>query len=88
MLYTLKFPCSLAFFGGIRKNLDSYVTYEGSIIFCTLRGNARKIVKEQLHSSKNNAAQDCKADRSRTCSKRTYAGFETVIHISESQIRT
>jgi len=27
MLYTLKFPCPLTFFGGIRKNIDSYVTY-------------------------------------------------------------
>jgi len=86
MLYTLKFPCPLSFFGGIRKNVDSYVTYarcrykshcksfrfaliklhkgictffisgtkceeikhEGPVIFCSLRGNARKIVKEQL----------------------------------------
>jgi len=86
MLYTLKFPCPLTFFGGIRKNIDSYVTYarcrykshhksfrfvlikldegvctffisgtkceeikhEGPRIFCSLRGKARKIVKEQL----------------------------------------
>lgn len=27
MLYTLQFPCPLTFFGGIRKNIDSYVTY-------------------------------------------------------------
>jgi len=27
MLHTLKFPCLLTFFGGIRKNIDSYVTY-------------------------------------------------------------
>jgi len=27
MLYTLKFPCPLTFFEGIRKNIDSYVTY-------------------------------------------------------------
>lgn len=27
MLHKLKFPCPLAFFGGIRKNIDSYVTY-------------------------------------------------------------
>jgi len=26
MLYTLKFPCPLTCFGGIRKNIDSYVT--------------------------------------------------------------
>jgi len=84
MLYKLKFPCPLIFFGRIWKNIDSYVTYarcrykshhtsfrfvlvkldegvctffisgtkceeikhEEPRIFCSLRGNTRKIVKE------------------------------------------